>query len=288
MTKPIKLIAVDLDGTLLNNHHALSERNERALRAAMAKGIHIILATGKTWSSAKELIARLNLTSPGIFVQGLIVYNADGTVRHQQTLDPSLARRVITFAEDRGFVLLAYSGSRLLLRADHPIAEDLTRFNEPLAEIVGPLQNLLDSQPIHKLIIYGEAKRLKALRWQLSMQLNGQANLTQSHIQTQLEILPSGASKGRALKALMKELGVSQDQTLAIGDAENDLEMIQTAGIGIAMGNASEKLKAIATHTVADNDHDGVAEAIERFVLDEAPQPESTEAPAAKTQEESS
>ncbi len=273
MNQEIKLVIVDLDGTLLNSNHQLSERTEKVLRAALDQGIQVMLATGKTYYSARHIIEKLKLVTPGVYVQGLIVHNADGNIRHQQTLDPALARRVITFAEDRGFTVLIYSGTRLLMRAKTPLYEHIQRYDEPAPEIVGPLQNILDTTPLHKLLLYGDEKRVTALRWQLSMQLNGQATLVYAQIPGMMEVLPHGASKGRAVKALIRELGFHPNQVLAIGDGENDIEMIQVAGIGVAMGNADERLKKVADHIVADNDNDGVAEALEKFIPSLAPQP---------------
>src|SRR5215510_15091912 len=138
-TPQIKLIAIDIDGTLLNSQNQLSERNEKALKAAIAKGVQIVLATGKTRPSADWINTRLGLTAPGIFLQGQIVYDAEGKVRFQQILSPTIARQVITFAEDRGFLMVGYSGSRILVRAPHAaLADGITKYHEPPYEVVGP------------------------------------------------------------------------------------------------------------------------------------------------------
>jgi Cof subfamily protein (haloacid dehalogenase superfamily) len=267
MTNPIKLIAVDLDGTLLNSQHLLTERTEKTLKAAIEKGLEVVLATGKTHASAREIIQKLNLKSLGIYLQGLAIYDGDGHIRHQQTLDLNLARQVITFAEDRGFPVAAYCGDRILVRRIVKLVDELIKYQEPMPEAVGPLQNILDAMPVNKLIAIGDPHRIKSLRWQLSMQLNGSVRLMQTHLVEMLEILPPGASKGAALKVVLKDSGVGAHEVLAIGDAENDVEMIQLAGIGVAVGNADAKAKEAADYVVASNDEDGVAEAVERFVL---------------------
>jgi Cof subfamily protein (haloacid dehalogenase superfamily) len=269
MTQPIDLIVVDLDGTLLNSEHQMTERSEQALKAAMEKGAQVIIATGKSRFSGDEVIRRLGLTTPGIYLQGLTIYRPDNSIVFQKTLDPSLARRVITFAEDRGFAMAAYSGNRILVRSLSPGAEDLAaRYHEPLPEEIGPLQNILDEIPVNKLLALkpGEPRRIKALRWQLQTQLDGQGRLVQA-LDDMLEILPPGASKGAALKVLLKELNIPAERVLAIGDGENDIEMVEVAGIGVAVDNAVPALKAVADHVVASNNADGVAEAVERFVL---------------------
>jgi len=276
----IKLVAIDIDGTLLNSQSKLSERNEKALKTVIAKGVQVILATGKTRPSAAWIYAKLGLSAPGIFLQGQIVYDANGKVIFQQSLTPAIARQVLTFAEDRGFLMIGYSGSRILVRADHSaLADGIQKYHEPQHEVVGPLQNLLDSTAFNKLMAIGEPRSITALRWQLGTQLNGSARLMQAGLSNMLEVLPPGGSKGNALKNLLKELRIPNENVLAIGDAENDMEMIQLAGIGVAVGNASAKLKEAAQYTVATNDQDGVAEALERFVLDE-PKPAAEEKPA--------
>lgn len=270
--QPIELIVVDLDGTLLNNQHQMSDDNEQALKAAIEKGIKVVIATGKTRSSAEVVVSRLGLTTPGIYLQGLAIFKPDGSATYLGTLEPSIARQVITFAEDRGFTMLIYSGAKILARSVTPYMEEFAAiYNEPLPEGIGPLQNILGEMPVHKLIAVksGEPRRINALRWQLQTQLDGKARLTQAAIPDMLEILPPNVSKGQALKVLLKDMGVTADKVLAIGDGENDMEMIQMAAIGVAVENADPKLKAVADHVVGGNQEHGVAEAIRRFILNE-------------------
>ena len=250
---------------------------EKALKAAIDKGVRVILATGKTFNSGEQFGKRLGLTSPGVYVQGTTSYAADGSLRSQMTLDPRIARQVITFAEDRGYTVSIYSGRRILVRKLEQRIQDLaTQYHEPLAEEVGSLQNILDDAPVNKLLIVceGDGRRIRALRWQLAMQLGKDANVIQAGIDDMLEVLPPGASKGAGVKKLVKELGVPMQSVLALGDAENDLEMLQFAGVGVAVGNAPESVKQAADVVVASNDQDGVAEAVERFVLKAASTPE--------------
>lgn len=265
----IQLVAVDLDRTLLNSDHVMTERNEQALKKAIEQGVKVIIATGKTQYSARDIIKKLDLDTPGIYVQGLVIHYADGTTKHLSTLPAEILRSVITFAEDRGFETVIYAGSRVLIKAESPDANELSEeYDEPAPEVVGPLQNILDEEKVNKLLVIKRhnPRKVTALRWQLSMQLDGKAKLVQA-LDDMLEVVPKNSSKGTALKALLKELDIAPENVLAIGDGENDIEMIQLAGIGVAVGNASEKLKAVADHVVKSNDEDGVADALEKFVL---------------------
>lgn len=274
--KEIKLVAVDVDGTLLNSKMELTERTEAALRKAIAQGVKVVLATGKTRNSTQRFIEKLALDTPGIYLQGLAICESDGTVKWQQTLNPSLTRQVITFAEDRGFTVIAYSGMRILVRTvTDEIKEMMTKYHEPLPEAVGPLQNVLNDTPINKLMIVGEPRAIKGLRWNLNLQVGTAGRVVQAGLPQMLEVLPPNCSKGAALRMVLRDLHTPPENVLAIGDAENDIEMIQLAGIGVAMGHAAQSVKDAADEVVASNDEDGVAEALERFVL--PPEPPAAE-----------
>ena len=283
---PIELIAVDLDGTLLNDDHQLSARNEQALKDAMSQGVKVIIATGKTRASATAVLERLQPNAPGIFVQGLMIYQPDGTVSHEQTLEPEVVRQMLTFIEERGYEVVIYSGSRLIANRLNDRVNALTvDYHEPAPELAGPLVNLVDEMPINKLIAVrsNEPNRITALRWQLERQLDGRGNVVQSMVRDMLEVVPPGSSKGTALRTVLKQLNIPAERVLAIGDAENDLAMIKLAGIGVAVANAAQAVKDAADHVVSSNHEDGVAEAVERLVLKRQPKatPEaSPDAPA--------
>lgn len=286
-TKDIKLIALDLDGTLLNSKHKLSDRNKTAVKKAIENGVQVVIATGKTRISATSLLEELGIKSPGVFTQGLTIYNGDGTIRNSVVMDKNIVRRIITFAEDRGFGVLAYSGDRILTRRADEIAEKIAEYGEPLAESVGALQNILDSTEINKVILYGQESKIAALRWQLSKQLDGQIHLTRSAVTGIIEVLPANSSKGKAVMRVMKDLNIAPEHTMAIGDGENDIEMLQAVGTSVAMGNAVQKLKDVASQVVGSNDEDGVAQAIEMFVtgkIDDKKPEDDTKTPADKAE----
>jgi Cof subfamily protein (haloacid dehalogenase superfamily) len=268
MTASIKLLAIDIDGTLQNSRHELTERTEKALKNAVAQGVLVVVATGKARPACVDILQRCGIAAPLICMEGSISYKADGTLRQQQVLNPDMARQIITFAEDRGYTLLANSGERIYVRSHSArIADLLAKYREPAAEVVGPLQNILDDIPFNKLVAMKDGQSVKPLHWQLKMQHNGSVKLTPIMLDTGLQIMPPNTSKGTALKSLMKELKLLPEQVVAIGDAENDLEMFATAGLSVAMGNARQAIKDTATYVVAHCDEDGAAEAIERFVL---------------------
>ncbi|MBK9122007.1 MAG: HAD family hydrolase [Chloroflexi bacterium] len=279
----IKLVAIDVDGTIMTSKNKLTDKTADAVKRAHEQGVHIVIATGKTRNSADVIYKKVGFTTPGIFVQGLVITYPDGTEKHLGTLDVDLLRRVITFVEDRGLQAIGYSGKRILARRMTTEARVLTEhYDEPLPEVVGPLQNLLDTTPINKVMFCGgSVEQITHLRWQLGHMIGGSARLTQA-IPEAVELLPTGASKGTALKLLLKEMKIEPAHVMAIGDGENDIEMIQLVGHGLAMGNGNAKLKAAAKAVLPSNDEDGVAEALLTHVLKKDEPKASTTAPKKK------
>lgn len=270
MHLPIQLIALDLDGTLLNSQHQLTPRTARAIQQAIAEGVQVVIATGKTYASVRPVVEQLGLTSPAVCVQGLVLHNPDGSVRSTQALDPALVRHVAEFAEAGNHVVVAYSGLRILIREWHSFAEVLVAHDEPVPEVVGSLVPLAGQIPINKFIFYNDPDSVSTLREELAAHVDGQATLVQP-LPELLEVLPLGTGKGAGLARLLAELGIDPQHVLAAGDGENDADMLRLAGIGVAMGNAMQAAKDAADVVVASNDEDGVAEAIERYVLKTVP-----------------
>ncbi|MEZ4667663.1 MAG: HAD family hydrolase [Anaerolineae bacterium] len=277
ITQPIKLIVVDLDGTLLTSDHEMTDRSEQALKAAMANGVKVVIATGKTHAAATHLINRLELSTFGIYVQGTVTFARNGSIHSQTTVSAATARQVITFADERGYELAIYSGNRILVRKLTRRMEELTtHFHEPTPEVIGPLQNVLDDVVVNKVIAFAphEPRKIAALRWHLNTQIGANARLLSAGISDEIEVLPYNVSKGSALKILLKEMGIKSDQVMALGDGENDVEMLQMVGLGVAMGNANTHVKSVADTTTASNDDEGVAQAIEKYVLNTQAKPE--------------
>ena len=276
----IELVVADLDGTLLDKNHEITERALQAIKALREQGIKFMLATGKSRGSALKIIEQLGMDTPGVFVQGLVLQSADGSILHQTTLDPAIARQSITFAEDRGFSLVAYSGTTTYIRKRSHNTNLIVEYGEPESQVVGPLQNILGHIPINKLAIIDRAdpRHVKAVRWQLNMQFNGAASFVQPAVDEMIEVLPKGTSKGAGLKTLLKDMGIAPANVLAVGDGENDIEMLQLAGIGVAVANADDFVKKAANHVTVASHGDGLAEAIERFALKPKPAVEPLDA----------
>jgi Cof subfamily protein (haloacid dehalogenase superfamily) len=267
MAQEIQLVITDLDGTLLNGRGQVSPGNEEAIRQALAQGVAVTIATGKTRYSAQKIITQLGLQTPGVFIQGLVICAADGTVLQQQQLGMDIVEQVVPFAQEYDVDVFAYCHERLLTLQDSPLRHKLHNlYDEPLADIIPTLADWAGAG-VCKLLVQQDSHSFSAPLRQSLVELVGErATLTQA-LTNSVEILPRGASKGVGVARLLQHLDIDPQRVLAIGDAENDVEMLQLVGLGVAMGNAVEHLKAVADQVVASNDEDGVAEAIGRFVL---------------------
>ena len=153
------------------------------------------------------------------------------------------------------------------------------RYGEPAADVVTDLYQKLPDLTINKLCIGGEESRIRALVWQINKQFQGQVAVTRANVEGMMEILPSGYSKGKGVRVLIHDLGLDPKNVMAIGDGENDIDMLKLVGVPVAVANAHQSLKDVAKYIVASNDEDGVAEAIERFVL-KTPAPAVSDEPA--------
>ncbi|KAA3663565.1 MAG: HAD family hydrolase [Chloroflexi bacterium] len=262
----IELIALDLDGTLLMGNGRIHPQNIQPIHTALSRGISVVLATGKTRQSALEIIETLGLTTPGVFSQGMTIYDADGVVQRVVTLETAVITAVVEFVEARNLPLIAYASDGLWATADDPYRQLLhTKYHEPLPTICHDFKQKLNTMQITKLLLSDEINN-DATRADLERFLGNREYVVQA-VPEYIEVMPLGVSKGEGVSWLLDRMGVDPANIMAVGDGENDLEMLRLAGLGVAMGNAGDCVKAAADVVVGSNEDAGVAEAIQRFVL---------------------
>lgn len=271
---PIRLIAIDVDGTLLNSDHRLTARTKQVVQRASDAGVPVILATGRArLETTVDVIEELALTTPGIFVQGTVIHQADGSVYHRETFATDTMQHLIPIFEARNIATLAYRLTEILVKERNALTDYVMNIGEPTPRAIGSLMSIADQ--VNKMVLWDSAAKIAELRQELQRDYAGKVrlvqalppHLTQGDMPISLELLPPHASKGTALEWLAADMGIALEDVLAIGDGENDVELLQTAGIGVAMQNAAPATQAVADYITADNDSDGVADAIERFVF---------------------
>ncbi|KAF6261871.1 HAD-like domain-containing protein, partial [Scenedesmus sp. NREL 46B-D3] len=282
----ISIIASDVDGTLLNSQQQLTPAVEAAVKQAADAGVPLIVATGKArgpW--VHQVLPRLGLALPGVFLQGLLIADAQGNVLHSRCLPDDVVASCIQLAAQHDITLTAYCNDRIFCKAtdEHTnrraAAQRRSRgaprlgaawllwYKEPTPEPVGDLaSHLLGSVETHKLIFMAPQAVIDGVRPDIEAALAGRASCTTA-LSGMLEVLPLGASKGAGVAWLLAHLGMEPAGLLALGDGENDIEMLRLAGVGVAMGNAGAAVKAAAAGVVGSNDEDGVAQGIHEYVL---------------------
>ncbi|XP_004498456.1 endoribonuclease YBEY, chloroplastic-like [Cicer arietinum] len=270
-------IFCDMDGTLLNSKSQISASTAKALREASERGVKIVIATGKARPAVIDIFKMVDLAgkdgivsefSPGVFLQGLLVYGRQGREIYRSNLDPNVCREACLYSLESKIPLIAFCEGRCLTLFHDPLVDSLhTIYHEPKAEIMPSVEHLLASADIQKMIFLDTAQSVAdTLRPYWSDATKGRATVVQA-VPDMLEIVPLGTSKGSGVKVLLDHLGVTTKEIMAIGDGENDVEMLEMASLGIALSNGSEKTKAVANVIGLSNDEDGVADAIYRYAF---------------------
>ena len=273
MAKDIRLIALDLDGTLLTTDKRLTERNRNALLRAGEKGIAIVPVTGRIFNGLPRSVLELPCLKYAILCNGASVYDVAGDrllCRAEMPLAQALeimswldGQPVIydCYAEGRGFMTEAM-WNQIDRYAWSPIVVDYMKsVRAPVPELKAFLrQKGWDIQKIQAFCPDEDTQR----RLLTHMPFSGIA--VSSSVPRNVEINREDATKGRALLALAKHLGLERDQVMAFGDGLNDISMIENAGVGVAMGNAVDEVRRVADKITATNDEDGVAAVIETLM----------------------
>ncbi len=287
--RDIRLLALDADGTVLDRSGRVRVATRRAIRAAQQRGVRVVLATGRLHSSAARVAAEAGMDEPVISCNGA----AAGSLKHPPQMwwrDPLEAddlRRLVAVLEEyrcsyelyvldhmytsrRSLSLRAFWGwtrpqVRHAWRTLRRIWQDLHLVGlRPFSEWPATPEEL----PEKVMVTHSNARRLDEVRLALTEMFPDRLETarTGEHF---LEITRAGISKGSGLARLASTLGIRPEQVMAIGDQGNDLPMLRWAGLGVAMGHAPDYVREAADAVTLSNDRDGVAAAIQRFILDD-------------------
>lgn len=263
-----RLVALDVDGTLLDPSHTLTARTRAALLAAHKRGAIICLATGKLLASVQPLLADLGLAGAHVTCNGAALMDAaSGRPLAQWPLSPTQRADALAAirASDPEMAIAWYTTDAIFTDAPPGLLDTvLGAYHEPPLRHVAALDGSL--APPLKFLMTGGETRLLALRDALLARIGA----TMTVVRTTgdfVEVMAPGVSKGVALTALAKRLGVTREEIIAFGDGENDIPLLAAAGLGVAMANAMSALLASATTTARSNAEDGVADMLERLGL---------------------
>lgn len=262
----IKLVAIDLDDTLLKNDLTISPRAKNAIAKAVESGVAVTFATGRMYASALPFARDLKLDMPLITYQGALVKYVDGREVYHKPLQMELAKRVVDFLMPYKYHVNLYVHDELRMERESPEGRRYAKISKVPLHFYDNLYEALSDEPT-KILIIAKEQELDELAAALQQKFGSEVNITKSKPYF-LEVANKLATKGLALAELAHSLNLEASQVMAIGDSWNDLDMLEYAGLAVAMGNAAPEVKKAADYITLSNDDDGVAEAIERFVLE--------------------
>lgn len=274
----VRLIAIDIDGTLLDSQWQLPEANRRAVAEATSLGIEVVLVTGRRFDFALPVARKLACPLTLIVNNGALIKSQDGTTHLRHLLARETARQVLeATAAWRNGTAVVFDRPREsqvvfenLDWNDPSRREYFTRNREFLAQI-SPLQDCLTEDPIQVMLTGQVAPIREAERALESASFRAEFALAvtvyESRDFSMIDVINPVCSKGAALAEWASARGLTRDQIMAIGDNHNDREMLSFAGVPVVMGNGVPELKSLGWHQTLTNDQDGVAAAIDKFVL---------------------
>ena len=265
-----KLIALDMDGTLLNSDKKLTERVKTAITSAKNKGVHVVLASGRPTEGMMPYLIELGLDTDKDFIlsynASLILKVASKEVISRAILKGSDVKELYKVAQNLNVNIHAFSTDKGLIT---PKNSEYTQVEATLNDIDFSLfdfNDIDDNEDILKVMMIDAEDHLSKVIEQLPAYLQDKYSCARS-TPFFYEFMNPKSHKGYGMAALCKHLNLSSDQVICIGDGGNDKEMIEFAGLGIAMENATDEVKAIAQVITSSNDDDGVAKAIEKYIL---------------------
>ncbi|MDE7263871.1 MAG: Cof-type HAD-IIB family hydrolase [Anaeroplasmataceae bacterium] len=266
----IKLCTIDLDGTLFDNQKRISEENKLAIEQAKKNGCKIVIATGRPYAGVRPVLEELNLISEEDYVicyNGAKVFNTKTLeIVFSSTLTALDIKKLYQESKRLKTFFHAFQKNEALLTDQHnPYTDVEVRINKIEDHIVDFTQ-LEDEVEFLKCMMVGKDEDIT----QAMKHLNPMYNLSYCVVRSSpifLEFLNPSTNKGSALEALARYLGISMKETMAIGDAGNDLAMIERSAIGVAMENSFPEIKKVANFITTSNENSGVAKALNQFVI---------------------
>ncbi len=283
----MRLIATDLDGTLLNEEHEVSKENIKAIRRAQEQGIEVIVATGRTYFDAVSICKKFGLNTYLISYNGAAIHDKTGQEISSLTMGRDDVRYMVNWLEERDYyyevstnkkIYISFHAKEILQREAQRLKGtafevDSTYFEEIVEQIFSqsgmtPVENYEEAmdaaEALYKVFCFSfdDKKRQIAIDTFAGMK----QFLMTSSMTNNFELGNKDASKGNALKIVADRLGISLDKAMAIGDNYNDVSMMEIVGFSVAMGTAKEDIKKLCSFVTYGNDKHGVAHAIEKFM----------------------
>lgn len=272
MSHPYKLLVVDVDGTLLDRRRAISVEDREALAKVVESGVQISLSTGRAARACTALLNQLSLDGYHGFFDGALVANSEVSEElYAEYLSPTVVQQAIEFAHSNDIDLDLYSTAHYFVEREtwSAIAHQQFFGIEPM---VVDFSQIWNQERIIKIGLVSTSAQEGEKVGHFCLRFDGSCHFSRARTPVYpgvdfINVVAPGVSKGKALEVLASHLGVVMSEVIAVGDGINDISLLSSAGLAIAMGNAPDEVKAVADHITLDVAHSGLAAAINRFLL---------------------
>ncbi len=268
-----KLVAIDIDGTLITDEKKITPKTIETIKEASKKGVKIVLSSGRSFYRLEKYIDALDLRKENqysiCFNGGMIVENATGEMVYSKNLTTEEVKQLIQLGKTLGLPIVIYARDTHYVEN---IPDIMQRDAENLAEMHLKKVNFDElnfnekENYIYKVCFIDKPEIIMEKRKEIPKEIIEKYEITSS-VPEYIEIVKKGIKKSEGIKRVMEKYHIKQDEVMAIGDGENDVEMLSFVGLGIAMGNAKDYVKSFANDVTTSNNHDGVANAIEKYIL---------------------
>ena len=268
-----KLVAIDLDGTLVTDEKELTKKTVEVIKEASKKGVKIMISSGRSFYRLERFIDALDLRKENqctiCFNGGMIVENKTKEMLYSKSLDAEEVEELIQLGKALRLPIMIYTRDTHYVETIPEVVRKNTKNLKGMNLKVVNFNQINFKKPenyIYKVCFIDKPEKIIEKRKQISEEILKKYEITSS-VPEYLEIVKKGIKKSEAIKVVMEKYDIKQDEVMAIGDGENDVEMLDFAGLGIAMENASDFVKGFANDVTTSNNHDGVANAIEKYIL---------------------
>lgn len=264
-----KLITMDMDDTFLNDEMSVSDENKAAVRRAEQAGVKVVVASGRSYASTKQYIKELGLLNLTVSLNGAYIHDPeDDSIVEAFTLETDITQKILKGIEPFHVYTNFSCGEKVFWHGPAEYDRLYSSMNRIQLDYVDSLMELSKTMRAGKILMAAERDKLERIKGLLQEKYGDYVNIAFSK-PFFLEVTDKHASKGTAMLEIAKRYGIEPKEIIAIGDSENDLSMIRNAGLGVAVANAAEAIRASADFVTLSNQDNGVAYVINKFIFGE-------------------
>lgn len=264
-----KMLCLDIDGTLLDSNHKITGETKKTINVATNKGINVVLVSARMPKGILYLQKELGIEEPIICYSGSLIRDRDGNTLLNKFIPAHTTKLVYDATEKMGIHISLYKNDEWYIAGEDAWSKQESEITGIIPKITN-LKGLVDkweksNDGPNKILCMSQIDNINILNKDISSRLSNDINIYPSK-PTYLEIMPKYSSKTKAIECVSQKLNILKSEIIAIGDNYNDMDMIQYAAVGIAMGNAPDKVKLSADYVTLTNDENGVAVAIKKYI----------------------